>query len=278
MFPFLSALSQAGNVIVDKIILTRRRVALHVFVPLLFVFLFIITALLFPALGQIAADFWTLKYLLIFLVMIISAVIWNVFFYRGIQAEKVHEFELIMMFQPLLTIFLATIILAGERNVNLEIAAFVAAIALIFAHINHNHLEISKEARGLILAVVFMSVELVLIKIILGVLSPVAVYALRTGMIALFFYLFYRPAFSKVSLKNSLLIAASGFIGVTQMVSKFYGLERYGLIYTSLILIIAPLLVYMISTIFLHEKLKIRTIICALVIVSCIIYATVLGK
>lgn len=278
MFPFIATLAQVGGILIDKITLTRRQVAIHVFVPILFLFLFLLTGLLFPFWGEISGRIFEIRYLLIFLVVIISAIIWNIFYYQGVQSEKVHEFELIVMFQPLLTILLATIFLKGERNFPIEIAAIIAAIFLIIAHFKKTHLEITPGGYKLVLAVVFMSVELILIKILLEALSPVALYFIRTGIIFVFFFLFYRPQMNKVANQNTLLILSSAALGTAQMITKFYGFEQYGVIYTSLILILAPILVYICSTIFLHEKMKFRTVASAIVILGCIIYATVAGR
>ncbi|MCL5407520.1 MAG: EamA family transporter [Patescibacteria group bacterium] len=278
MFPFISALAQVGGILVDKITLTRRQVSVHVFVPILFLFLFLLTALLFPFLGKISIEVFSLRYLLIFLAMIIAATVWNIFYYQGVQSEKVHEFELIMMFQPLLTILLATIFLKGEQNLQIEIVAIIAAIFLIVAHLNKAHLEITLGGYKLLLAVLFMSVELILIKILLVVFSPVALYCIRTGILFIFFFLFYHPQIKKVAGKNSALILASASLGTLQMISKFYGFEQFGVVYTSLVLILSPILVYICSTIFLHEKLKLRTVISAIVILGCIVYASLVGK
>lgn len=278
MFPFIAAISQVGGIIVDKIALTRWQISTRVFVPVLFLFLFLLTGLLFPFLGEISNRVFEIHYLLIFLAMLLTAVIWNIFYYQGVQAEKVHEFELIVMFQPLLTIFLATVFLQGEKNFQIEIAAIVAAVFLIIAHIKKVHLEITPGGYKLILAIVFMSVELILIKILLEVFSPVALYFTRTGIIFVFFFLFYHPQTRKVANQNTALILTSAGLGVVQMVTKFYGFEKYGVVYTSLILILSPILVYIISTIFLHEKLKLRIVISAIVILSCIVYATVVAK
>lgn len=278
MFPIISALASVGGVLIDKITLTRRQVSLRVFVPVLFLFLFFFTVLLFPFLGKISPSIFSLYYLVIFIFMITTAIIWNVYYYRGVQMEKVHEFELIVMFQPLLTIILATIFLKGEQNIPVVIASIIAALALIFSHLNKTHLEFSTGAKSLILATIFMSIELILIKIMLNVLSPVALYAIRTGILFVFFYFCYRPDVFKVCNTNAALILASALLGSLQMVAKFYGFEKFGVVYTSLILILAPLMVYILSTIFLHEKLKTRTVISAVVILGCIVYATVLGK
>lgn len=278
MFAFLATLGQVSGVLIDKIILTRRQVSLHVFVPVLFLFLFVLTVVLFPYFGKISPQITSPYYITIFVSMLATAIIWNIFYYKGIQAEKVHDFEMIIMFQPLLTIILAVIFLGEDRNIHLIIASVIASLSLIAAHIKKSHLEFSTGAKDLVIATIFISVELILIKILLDVLSPVALYGIRTGILFIFFYFYYRPDIFRVGNKNVLLILLTAFLGVVQMVLKFYGFELYGVIYTSLILILAPLLIYVSSAVFLHERIKIRTIIFGLVILGCIVYATVLGK
>lgn len=275
MFPFISVVTQAGGVILDKIILTRRQVALHIHIPILFLFLFLVTAIFYPFLGKISPEIFELKNLALFLGMIIFAIIWNYYYYKGIQEEKVQKFELILMFQPLLTIVLASVLLKGESNIRIDIAAIIAAIALIISQIKKHHFEISTGAIDMILAVVFMSLELIIIRLVLNFLSPVSLYAIRTGIMFLFFYVIYRPKIFQVSHINILLIFSNAILGAVQMVTKFYGFEVYGVVYTSLILILSPLIIYLASIYFFHEKLKIRTVISALVILGCIVYATV---
>lgn len=278
MFPIIATLSQVGGILVDKIVLTRRQVSLRVFVPLLFLFLFLFSAILFPFFGHISPLIFTPNYILLFILMIVVAIFWNVLYYRGVQKEKMSEFELIIMFQPLFTIILASVFLKGEQSIHTIIAAIIAALALILAHLKKRHLEFSDGAISLILAVVFMSVELILIKILLTVFSPVALYAVRTAIIFLVFYFYWRPDISRVANTNAALILFSSALGVLQMVTKFYGFEKYGVVYTSLVLIAAPLIIYFFSAIFLHEKIKPKVLIAALVILGCIVYATILGK
>lgn len=278
MTPLIAALAQAGGVLIDKITLTRQRVELKIFIPILFVFLFFMTAVLWPWLGWISIDLFKPYYLILFFAMIIVAIIWNVFYYKGAQAEKIHDFELIVMGQPLVTILLASIFLQGERSWPIVILAIIAGLALIVSHLHREHLTFSPQMWGLIIAVVLMSVELILIDLLLAVFSPVALYAVRTGIIALFFYFYYRPHLKMVAPHHYGLIAISAALGVVQMVTKFYGFEQFGVVYTSLILILAPILVYIISTIWMHERLKARQVLAGLIILGCIVAATVIGR
>lgn len=277
MFPFIAALTQAGGIILDKIILTRQRVEVRIFIPILFIFLFLMSAILLPWLGWIHWELFSPKYIGLFAAMIGLAFFWNIFYYYGAQAEKVHEFELIIMGQPLLTILLAGALFAGERNWYVLIAAIIAACALIFSKLSREHLTFSREMWGLVWAVLLMSAELIVIKLLLVILSPVALYALRTGILALCFYFYYRPHLKVISQTHYALVATSAALGSIQMITKFYGFETLGIVYTSLILIMAPVLVYIASGILLHERIKARTIISAVIILGCIIFATVMS-
>lgn len=241
-------------------------------------FLMLLTALLMPSLGKVSSSFWQTKYIFGYLLMLLTAIVWNIFYYLGAQKEKVQEFELIMMFQPLLTIFLAALLIERGINTNIFIASVIAGLALIVAHLRKMHFEFDQYSLGLILAVVFMSVEIILQKILLAVFSPVALYFTRTLVLFLFFYFYYKPRVEQVGPTNAILILTSSALGVAQMVTKFYGFESYGVIYTSLVLILAPVLVYFLSSLMLHERIKFRTVACGLVILGCIVYATLLGK
>lgn len=231
-----------------------------------------------PFLGKVSHDFFQIRYLLYFILMLVVAIVWNVFYYRGAQKEKVHEFELIIMFQPLITILLAAIFIEKNVNIHIFIAAILASFALVAAHLKKMHLEFSEYSWGLVVACFFISVEIIFQKILLEVFSPVALYFYRTIIIFIFFYIFFRPHMKQVANTNLWLILTTSALGVAQMVTKFYGFESFGVIYTSLVLIISPVLVYLLSTIMLHERLRPRMVISFLVILSCIVYATLAGK
>ena len=271
---FLAAISQTGGIIIDKIVLTRRQMEIHVFIPLVFMFLFLLSAILFPFLGTVKLDLFNLNEILLFVAMIVTAIVWNIFYYKGVQAEKVHEYESIIMFQPLLTVALAALVFGSERNIHVLIAAVVAAVALIYSRAEKKHFEFGQGSIYLLIAVVLMSVELILTKPLLTVFSPVAFYFFRTIIMFVFFYLYYRPQLTKVSTTNAWLVLLTCVFGTVQMVSKYYGFETLGIVYTSLVLMLAPILVYIISTIWLHERIKFRLTAATIIIFLCVVYAT----
>lgn len=271
----IASIGYAGGVVVDKIVLSKFRVPVMRFIPLLFIWLAVITAIFVPLWGRFDFDqFTNSKYILLFLAMILVAVIWNIFYYRGIQREEIHEFELIMMLSPLITIVFAEIFLPSERSLPIFLAGLIASGALIATRFRHHHLKISTTTWQTILAMVLMSGESIIIKNLLAIMSPVTLYFIRTAIIAIVFLIMYRPKLLAMSREAYALIILSGIFGVVQMVLKFYGFVNLGVVETTLILILGPFSVYFVSGYYFKEKIYKRDIFAAAVVVGCILYVT----
>jgi len=271
----IASIGYAGGIIADKLILSKYKVPVMRFIPLLFVWLAIITAVFLPKYGgfeiNLISDY---RYILLFLLMIVLALAWNIFFYKGIQKEEIHEFELIMLLSPLVTVLLAEIFLPAERNLSTFIAAIIASGALILTRFHHHHVKVGKVAWLTILAMILMSFESIVIKHLLDVFSPVTLYFIRTSVLAFAFIILYKPKLMVMKKEAYALTIISAIFGVMQMVLKFYGFRELGVIETTLILVLGPFLVYFFSASFFKEKLYKRDIFAALVVVACVLYVT----
>ena len=276
IIPLFATLGNALGVVVDKITLSKHKVSLKVFYPLLFVFLCFFAGALLPFLGHIdLAKAFSNYYLVIFGAMIFSALIWNIFYYKGLQKEHLYEFELIITLTPLMTTFIASLLLIEERNWHIIAPAIIASLALLMAHIKKDHLAFSEYSVGILIAVLFMSLEMVLIKILLQVYSPVSLYFIRTLIIMVVFLFYFRPNVRGENFTHIGLIVLSSLAGVLQMVLKFYSFDVYGVIYTNLIMTLAPILVYLSCIFVLKEKISFRAIIAGCIILVCIVWATI---
>lgn len=261
--------------VVDKIVLSKNRVPVLRFIPLLFVFLCLITGVLLPFFGGYDYGLATsTRNLLLFSGMIVIAVVWNIFYYRGIQKEEIHEFELIMLLSPLATIIFAEIFLPDERSLSIFLAGLVASLTLIITRFRHHHMKIGRTAWLTIFAMILMSLESIIIKELLSVYSPVTLYFIRTAIIAVIFLLIYRPKLLDVTKQSFLLTIASAAFGVLQMVMKFYGFQSLGVVETTLILVLGPFLVYFFSAYYFKERVFKRDYFAALVVIACVIYVT----
>src|SRR4030042_3684141 len=276
----VSAFTQAIGVTLDKVVLSYRKIPIKDFIPVVFFFLCLFTVPFIFYQGSVNwQELLSLKYIFLYLLMIIVAIAWNVLYYQGVRTEKVQEFELILMLNPLIVIGFAAIFFPAERTLQILTAGFIASLALIFAHLKREHLSFSPGALGLILCVILMSLETMLHRSLLNLISPASLYFSRTLIILFFFYFFYRPKnvfnLNKVSLA---LIALNGLLGAIQFVARFYGYRDQGVIITTLILTLAPVLIYTIAYLYFKEKINKRKIIAGSVILLCIVWAILVHK
>ncbi len=272
---FFSSIGYAGGVVSDKIILGRYKVPVMRFIPLLFIFLALITAVFLSGWGSVNYDLirqW--HYIGLFILMIMVAVTWNVFYYQGIQKENLAEFELIMLFMPLATVMLAGIFLSEERSVSTLIAGLVSSLALVVSRFRRHHLELSRVAKRTMLAMFLIALESILIKQLLAAISPVSLYFIRTTIIAIVFLILYKPKLLSMPKEAFALTILSAVFGVMQMVLKFYGFQNLGVVETTIVLLLGPFMIYIFCYNYFGEKLYKRDLAAMGVIVASILYVT----
>jgi len=276
----LSAIASGGGLLISKITLTKERVTLRVFLPIVFVFLCGLTLLLVPSFGRVD---WQLALLpnalfLLFLLIIIALAA-NVLLYQSIQREKVHEHELIVMTGPVITVLLAAAFFPEEFDWRIFVLALVASLALLFVKAERGrHFAINQTSYNTFLAVILIATETIITRELLYHYTPVALYAIRTFFLAIFFLAYYRPRTRQVSVKHWWLILAAAVIGVIEMLARYYAFGELGVIYTTLIMVIGPVIAFIISWEVLHERIKSRVVIASVVILVCVALATVVKQ
>lgn len=269
-----ASIFNAFSTILDKVVLSRHRADVHNFIIAIFIFLWFFTGLSLPWLGSInSAKAFSIIGIFYLTLLVIFALIWNVIYYRAQQHETVQEFEVIVMMQPLFISLMAAIIFADERNWHILAATAVASLALIFSHLRKDHLNFDQYSWLLILAVFFIAAEIQMRKLLLDWYSPAALYFVRTGILTVLFIFIWHPAKLAIPKKSWPHIVVSGLLGAAMMILSFYGYKNLGIVLTTLILMLGPILTYLLDFIILKEKLRPRIIIAAAVILGCILYA-----
>jgi drug/metabolite transporter (DMT)-like permease len=279
MLPFLAALADAGGIVYSKIALGKKRMALSVFLPLFYLFMFTMVALLVPILGMVDKElFFSAKYLVMFGTLIIIAIVWNYIHFQTLQKEKLYEHEMFLMLSPAVTILLVSLLFSEEYDVRILIASLVAICALFFSKVEKGHLNLDHYSINLVIAVVLMAIETILIKELLEVFSPVSLIAVRFGFMFLFFLFYFRPHLNMAGKENVKYTAISAIFGVIFMILRFYGYRDLGIIHTTIILLCTPLFVYIASSKLLKEKIKIKTAFSIIIIMVCIVYVTYIDQ
>lgn len=273
-----AAIFNAASTILDKVALSRHRTDVHNFIIAIFVFLSLFTALTLPWLGAInTSRAFSILGIFYFILLIFFAFVWNAIYYRAQQHETVQEFEIIVMMQPLFVSLMAAVIFADERNWHILIAAFIASLSLIACHLRRDHLSFNRYTSLLLLAVLFIAAETQVRKVLLDWYQPASLYFLRTGVLTILFILIWRPVKFTIPKKAWPHIVISGLLGSAMMILTFYGYQNLGIVLTTLILMLGPILTYLIDFLILKEKLRPRILIAAAVILGCILYAGLLS-
>jgi drug/metabolite transporter (DMT)-like permease len=283
--PFIASLAYGANMVVDKIGLSKRKIPQAVYVPYVFLYLFVFSAILAPFFGAVDWSYLLNAHqdpfpLFLFLIMIALAITWNIFYYEALSKEKLSEFETITMMTPFVTIALSWIFFPERWDIHVGAAALVAAIVLIWSHWEKHHFSMDHYKLDLILAVFLMSMEDIIATNLLSykIFTPVSLYALRTLILTGFFFAYYKPNKRPIPRATLSYISLSGFLGMIYMVLKWYGYTTLGIPFTVLITVVAPITIYTASAMVIHERLRGKVLIAATVISLAVLYATAFLK
>lgn len=281
-YAFTATLISAATLVAQKFSLSRLNINNRVFNFVIFFFL-ALTAFLWSLNNKTlpSKEFFQGTPLLLLIVLLLLAFSWNALFSYALQKEEMSESELIISFSPIITILLAFLFLPEERNYFVFFPALIAGIFLVWANIDHHHLDFSRQERILAVAVLGIAVEAIIIKELLYFISPEALYALRcAGVLPLFALLIaVKPGFKpNLNPLQTAFVGLIGFLATIQMVFFYRAYQTLGVTETTLISLLAPVLVFIFTPYFLKEKIKTRQWIALVVIVVCIAVSQLLFK
>lgn len=274
MLLLLAAFNDAFGVIVNKVALSKAKVPVPLFTAVQFFFLTNFAALSLPFLGQIAAAAFNSKFIILFVVMLGLALSWNLLYYQAIQQETVETLELYLLLLPLLTVIISAIFFQNERHLQTLVAALVASVTLVVSHLKRRTIKFDRSEIALLLGVLLMAVESVVIKLLVEVWSPAALYTARTLGIFLVMAAAVRPTIRNLSLPAIALIILSALAGVIYKIIQFTGYAQFGIVFTTLVLILSPAFVLFLGRIVLKEKIHLKQVIAMVVIIAAVVWGT----
>lgn len=276
--PLFAAFIGAIGTIWEKIIVRKRKIDTKVYLTA--GFLAIVLAML-----PFMFFFWDIKEgafaltnLFIFFMIIVFSIIANLFVLYSLKWEKISNLEPLRMIEPLLTILLAIIFsyfIDGnlyERNIKVIIPALIAGTAIIFAHFEKHHLKFNKYLIAAILGSLFFALELVMTRMMLEFYSPMTFYFIRCLAIFLISLVIFRPKMGTLQTPIKLQILVIAVMWVVYRVIIYYGYMNLGIIFTTLMVMLSPVFIYLLAWKFLKDKITWRNIVASIIIVGCIIY------
>ena len=275
--PVLGALTLAGGTILERFILKGKKISIKTYQIASF---FSIVAVLLPLLYF----FWKLdplalapKNLFIFSLVILFAMLANFFVFYSLKGEKIGKLEPARVLEDFFVILLVLVFSLFSdlyaKNPRIIIPAIIASLALVFSHIEKRHLNFNKYFVAAILGSFFFALELVISRLILNFYSPVSFYFFRCALILLFSLIIFKPNFKEVNNKMGWTVFFTGMIWVAYRIIVYYGYLKIGIIFTTLILMLGPVFIYIFAHFFLGEKMSWKNFVASIIIVAAIVYA-----
>jgi drug/metabolite transporter (DMT)-like permease len=282
--PLLGAVTLAIGTILERFVLRKRKIDIKLYQVL--EFSGIVVAML-----PVIYFFWKMESaalqpinILIFLLVVAFSIVANLLVFYSMKGEKLSNLEPAKVLEPLFVILLALVLSfffdgrLYERNFKIIIPALIAGAALIFSHVEKHHLRFNKYFIAAILGSLFFALELVLSRLILDFYSPITFYFLRSASILLLSFMLFRPKLSRIDKKIPFIALGIGIVWVINRIIIYYGYVNYGIVFTTLIIMLGPVFIYLFARLFLKEKFKWKNIIVALIIIACISYVYLTGS
>jgi drug/metabolite transporter (DMT)-like permease len=127
-----------------------------------------------------------------------------------------------------------------------------------------------RETLALVGFIFLISIENLLVKIILPVISPVTLYGLRVAILSILFFLFLRPKVKGVRRNQYLEMFIIGSFTAIEYIFHYYAIGYIGIVQTALISLLGPVLILFFSKFFLKEKLTLKKALADAIIILCV--------
>lgn len=282
--PVFGAFLEATGAILVKKIINKKNIDFKNYIVYIFLTIVLVSLPLLFFFWKVDQQALKLTNLAIFAIIIIVSIFANFFIFYSLKREDLSEIQPIRLTTPLFTILIVFIlsfffeIYANERNYSILFLALIASIALIITHIKKDHIAFTKYSLAAIIGSFLFAIEMTLSKPILFFYNPLTFYFIRSLWIFIITWTIFHPKLSPLETKTKIMIFLTAITAVMFRVILYYGFQTIGVIFTTTIFILAPVLTYIFAAIFLKERITKKQIISSIVVVACVIGAIVIGS
>ena len=279
--PIIGAIMGAGGTIWEKTILNKKKISSKLYLSAAFLAIVIVMLPFMFFVWDMKPEALEPTNLLIFAMVIIFSIIANLFVIHSMKWAKMSNIEPARMLEPLFVILIAIIFsftINGElyeRNMKVVIPAIIAGLAIVGSHFKKDHLKFSKPFIAAVLGSLFFAIELVMTRMLLEFYSPTTLYFTRCVAIALTAMMLFKPKYHKIENNIKLQMFGIATIWFLYRVLVYYGYLHLGVIFTTLMVMLMPIFIYLFAWKFLNEKVTKRNIIASVIILACVLYVTI---
>lgn len=275
--PVIGALLEATGMTIEKSLMKKRFLNYKNYTVFGFLAIVIVMLPFIYFFWDIKPEAYALKNLIVLAFILLTSILANLLTFFALKRENLSVLEPIRLMQPLFTVVLAVLIYSSERKWSIFILAIIASISLIAAHVKKHHLCYDKYIIAALLGSLFFAIELVASKLILSYYNSFTFYFLRCLLIFIITLLIFRPK-DKIKNKVKFYIFITAAIWVVYRLILYYGYQTYGIVFTTILFILTPVFIFVFARIFLKEKITIRHIISAIIIIACVAAAIIIGE
>lgn len=278
LYPILASIGAATGTLLEKVVLRKRKINIKLYQTAEFLGITLVMLPFIFFMWHTSPEAFTLKNILILLLIIAVSIIANYLVIYSLKWEKINVLEPVRLTEPLFTILLAILFsfIFGstlyEKNTKIAIPAIIAATALIISHIKKHHLKFNKYFVAALGGSFFFALDLVTSKLILNHYNPLTFYFVRCSGIFIASWIIFKPDFKNINKKVGIEMLGTSAIWVLYRISLYYGYQNEGIIFTTLILMLGPIFIYLFAWKFLKEKIEIKNVIAAAAILGSILY------
>ena len=281
--PFVGAFFEASLAILLKKIFNKNSIDFRHYLSYTFGAIVLVSLPLIYFLFSVDDGAMRTSSLILFGFMILVSILANYFMFYSLKHKDLAKIEPIRLMQPLFVILMVFglsfffSIYESEGNYLILGLALVASLSLVLAHIRKDHFVFDKYLVAALFSSLFFGIEFVISRPLLEFYSPFTFYFIRSLVIFFIGWTFFHPNFVPLKNETKWLFLITGIGAVVYRVILYYGYLTLGVIYTTTVFIMAPVLVYIFAAMFLKEKITKRQIVSSVVIVACVVAAVFVG-
>ncbi len=276
IIPTIAAVSGSLEMFLNKFILSKEKVNYKLFTAASFILLSLLMLIISPFLFEFNYNFFLPINIILLLVVVVIGTIANVWLFHGMKSEQLTETDALLVFGNMFTILFSAIVYADERNPYILIPALIASLALVLSHVKKHHLKFHKSALMILGAMVFFAVENVIVKSLLNTYNAFSLYFIRCFFIMIILVIYFRPNIVSLGKKRFFHLTITQILIIIQLVLTYYSFQKFGVVYTMLIMTLMPILLYIYALFWLKEKLEMKKMIAGIVILICVVVAQIL--
>jgi len=280
--PIIGAFLEAVGVTIEKKTLRKQGINYKNYTTYSFLAIVLVMLPFIYFFWNLEPEGYLVRNILLFSLVVILSIIANILIFYALKRENLSEIEPIRLMQPLFTVLLAFVFsfffsaYSSEKNFIILGLALIASASLVFSHFDKKyHLVYDKYMIAALAGSFLFASELVISRAILPYYHPFTFYFLRSLSVFLIAFIMFRPSLSSIPNKNKFLIFIVGPIWVVYRVILYYGYLNLGIIFTTILFILAPVFIYTFARIFLKEKITWKQVVSSIVIVACVIAAII---